>query len=335
MKKIKNSGWLYSGLVATALCFSIPAHAAEKVINIDGSSTVYPITKNVADSFQEIRKTKVNVNISGTGGGFTKFCHGDTQVQNASRPILKKEMELCKESGVQYIELPIAFDALTVVVNKDNDFVDYLTVAELNKIWRPAAKGRIKTWQQVRSTWPNVPLSLYGPGKDSGTFDYFTEAILGKAKMSRSDFTASEDDHVLVQGISRDVGALGYFGFANYEENKDKLKAVPIVAKDSTTPVLPSVEGVKNGTYQPLSRPLFIYVNAVAVAFKPEVKEFVDYYMYLKASPKLVEKAQYIPLPPKEYDAVHRHWLARKPGTGFDGVPEVGVKLDELLSRIK
>lgn len=335
MKNKLHSSGLPHWLMALAITFSTSPQAAEKIINIDGSSTVYPITKNVADSFQNIKPIKVNVNISGTGGGFTKFCHGETQVQNASRPILKKEMELCKESGVQYIELPIAFDALTVVVNKNNDFVDYLTVEELNKIWRPAAKGRIKTWQQVRSSWPNVPLNLYGPGKDSGTFDYFTEAIVGKAKMSRTDFTASEDDHVLVEGVSQDVGALGYFGFANYEENKARLKAVPIVSRNSTTPVLPSVEAVKNGSYQPLSRPLFIYVNAVAVAFKSEVKDFVDYYMYLKASPKLVEKAQYIPLPPKEYDAVHRHWLARKAGTGFDGVPEVGVKLDELLACIK
>ncbi|HYN54102.1 MAG TPA: PstS family phosphate ABC transporter substrate-binding protein [Methylotenera sp.] len=332
MHSIKTNAWLTAAFIAFTIS---TVNAAEKIINIDGSSTVYPITKNVADSFQAIRKVKINVNISGTGGGFAKFCRGETQVQNASRPILKKEMDICKEAGIQYIELPIAFDALTIVVNKNNDFVDYLTVEELNKIWRPASKGKIKTWRQVRSTWPNQPLNLYGPGTDSGTFDYFTEAIVGKAKMSRDDFTASEDDHVLIQGIAQDIGALGYFGYANYEENKDKLRAIPIIAKGSALPVLPSMEAVKDGTYQPLSRPLFIYVNATAVAFKPEVKEFVDYYMYLKASPKLVEKAKYIPLPAKEYDAVHRHWQARKPGTGFNGVPEIGVKIDELLSRIK
>lgn len=326
---------IYTLLVITFLLSIPPVNAAEKVINIDGSSTVYPITKGVADSFQSIRKVKMNTNISGTGGGFAKFCNGETEVQNASRPILKKEMDMCKEAGIQYIELPIAFDALTVVVNKSNDFVDYLTIEELNKIWRPAAKGKIKTWNQVRSTWPNHPIQLYGPGKDSGTFDYFTEAVVGKAKSSRTDFIASEDDHVLVQGVSQNNGALGYFGYANYEDNKDKLKAVPIVAKGSTSAVMPSVDTVKDGTYQPLARPLFIYVNASAVAFKPEVREFIDYYMYLKASPKLVEQAKYIPLPPREYDAVHRHWIARKPGTGFNGVPEIGVKIDELLSRIK
>ena len=323
-------------LVAAFAAFIIPtAQAAEKVINIDGSSTVYPITKEVADEFQKIRKVKVNVNISGTGGGFAKFCRGETQIQDASRPILKKEMELCKEAGIQYIELPIAYDAITVVVNKDNDFVKSLSVEDLKKIWRPAAQGRIKTWRQVNSTWPNVPLTLYGPGADSGTFDYFTEAVVGKAKSSRSDYTASEDDNVLVDGVALDKGSLGYFGYAYYEENQAKLTAVPVAARKDAPAVLPSVETVKDGSYQPLSRPLFIYVNATAAAFKPEVKEFVDFYLYLKSSPKLAKQIRYISLPPNEYVAVNKHWKALKPGTGFDGVPEVGVKIEELLARIK
>lgn len=329
-KQIKNV------LISALIAFSIStAHAAEKIINIDGSSTVYPITKEVADEFQKIRKTKVNINISGTGGGFAKFCRGETQIQNASRPILKKEMEQCKEAGIQYIELPIAYDALTVVVNKSNDFVKSLTVEELRKIWRPAAQGKIKTWRQVNPAWPNVALTLYGPGTDSGTFDYFTEAIVGKAKQSRNDYTASEDDNVLVQGVAGDQGALGYFGYAYYEENQQKLAAVPIVAKKDVPAVLPSVQSVKDGTYQPLSRPLFIYVNATAAAFKPEVKDFVDFYLYLKSSPKLAKQIKYISLPQNEYLAVNNHWKALKPGTGFDGVPEVGVKIEDLLSRIK
>lgn len=323
-------------LSAALIAFSISAaHAAEKIINIDGSSTVYPITKEVADEFQKIRKTKVNINISGTGGGFAKFCRGETQIQNASRPILKKEMEQCKEAGVQYIELPIAYDALTVVVNKNNDFVKSLSVEELRKIWRPAAQGKIKTWRQVNPAWPNVALTLYGPGTDSGTFDYFTEAIVGKAKQSRNDYTASEDDNVLVQGVAGEQGALGYFGYAYYEENQQKLAAVPIVAKKDAPAVLPSVQSVKDGTYQPLSRPLFIYVNATAAAFKPEVRDFVDFYLYLKSSPKLAKQIKYISLPQNEYLAVNNHWKALKPGTGFDGVPEVGVKIEDLLSRIK
>jgi len=323
-------------LIAALIAFSTStAHAAEKIINIDGSSTVYPITKEVADEFQKIRKTKVNINISGTGGGFAKFCRGETQIQNASRPILKKEMEQCKEAGVQYIELPIAYDALTVVVNKNNDFVKSLTVEELRKIWRPAAQGKIKTWRQVNPAWPNVALALYGPGTDSGTFDYFTEAIVGKAKQSRNDYTASEDDNVLVQGVAGEQGALGYFGYAYYEENQQKLAAVPIVAKKDAPAVLPSVQSVKDGSYQPLSRPLFIYVNATAAAFKPEVRDFVDFYLYLKSSPKLAKQIKYISLPQNEYLAVNNHWKALKPGTGFDGVPEVGVKVEDLLSRIK
>ena len=332
MHTLKINAWL---AIATLVFSYSTVNAADKVINIDGSTTVYPITKNVVDSFQNIKKVKINVNASSTGGGFAKFCQGETEVQNASRPILKKEMEACQDAGIQYIELPIAFDALTVVVNKDNDFVDYLTVEELNKIWRPASKGKIKTWKQVRSTWPNQAIQLYGPGAGSGTFDYFTEAIVGKAKSTRDDYTAIEDERGFVQGVSDNPGALGYLGYAKYEDHKDKLRAIPIIAKNSTVPVLPSVEAVKNGTYQPLSRPLFIYVNAASVAFKPEVKDFVDYYMYLKASPKLVEQAKYIALPQKEYEAVQQHWLARKAGTGFNGTPEIGVKIDELLARIK
>jgi phosphate transport system substrate-binding protein len=180
-----------------------------------------------------------------------------------------------------------------------------------------------------------VPIQLYGPGPESGTFDYFTEAIVGKAKSSRDDYTASEDEKILVQGVSQNAGALGYFGLTKYQDNKDKLRAVPIMAKNGTTPVMPSVASVKDGSYQPLSRPLFIYVNSASIASKPEVKDFVDYYMYLKASPKLAEQAKYITLPPREYDAVYQHWRAKKTGSGFNGVPEIGVKIDELLARIK
>ncbi len=308
-------------------------NAAEKIIKIDGSSTVYPITEAVAEDYQAQKKVKVTVGISGTGGGFKKFCRGETDVQNASRPILKKEMDACKEGGVQYIELPVAYDGLTVVVNKNNDFVKSLSVEELKKMWEPAAQGKVKSWKQVNPAFPDTPLKLFGAGSDSGTFDYFTEAINGKAKSSRGDFTASEDDNVLVQGVESDKGGLGYFGFAYYEENQDKLKAVPIVAKKGAAAVMPSFETVKNGTYQPLSRPLFIYVNATSAAFKPEVKAFVEF--YLQNAPTLVKEVKYIPLPANEYAAVTKHWKALKPGTGFDGTPEIGVKIEDLLARIK
>ncbi len=319
---------------ALAAIFTAPhTMAAEKIIKIDGSSTVYPITEAVAEEYQASTKVKVTVGISGTGGGFKKFCRGETDISNASRPILKKEMDACKEAGVQYIELPIAYDGLTVVVNKNNDFVKSLSVEELKKMWEPAAQGKVKSWKQINPAFPDTPLKLFGAGSDSGTFDYFTEAIVGKAKSSRGDYTASEDDNVLVQGVNSDKGGLGYFGFAYYEENQDKLRAVPIVAKKGAPAVKPSFETVKDGTYQPLARPIFIYVNATSAAFKPEVKAFVNF--YLENAPKLVKEVKYIPLPANEYAAVGKHWKALKPGTGFDGTPEVGVKIEELLARIK
>lgn len=329
-KLVKSLGVI--ALVAVAFD-SNSVLAAEKIIKIDGSSTVYPITEAVAEDYQAEKKVKVTVGISGTGGGFKKFCRGETDVQNASRPILKKEMDACKEAGVQFIELPIAYDGLTVVVNKNNDFVKSLTVEELKKMWEPSAQGKVKSWKQVNAAFPDTPLKLFGAGSDSGTFDYFTEAIVGKAKSSRGDYTASEDDNVLVQGVNSDKGGLGYFGYAYYEENQDKLKAVPIVAKKGAPAVLPSFDSVKNGSYQPLSRPIFIYVNATSAAFKPEVKAFIDF--YLQNAPVLVKEVKYIPLPTNEYAAVTKHWKALKPGTGFGGVPEIGVKIEELLARIK
>ena len=322
--------------VAAVLAATFNVHtaaAADKLIKIDGSSTVYPITEAVAEEYQKATKVKVTVGISGTGGGFKKFCRGETDVSNASRPILKKEMDACKEAGIQYIELPIAYDGLTVVVNKNNDFVKSLTVEELKKMWEPSAQGKVKSWKQINASYPDTPLKLFGAGSDSGTFDYFTEAIVGKAKSSRGDYTASEDDNVVVQGVASDKGSLGYFGFAYFDENKDKLRAVPIVAKKGAPAVMPSFESVKDGSYQPLARPIFIYVNATSAAFKPEVKAFVDF--YLANAPTLVKEVKYIPLPANEYAAVTKHFKALKPGTGFDGTPEVGVKIEELLARIK
>src|SRR2546426_7299646 len=235
-------------LAAIVLLGGVPKTAKAQIIQIDGSSTVFPITEAVSEEFQKAKKgaVKVTVGIAGTGGGFKKFCRGETDISDASRPILKQEMETCKQSSVQYIELPIAYDALTVMVNPKNDWVKALTVPDLKKMWEPAAQGKVTTWNQVRSEWPNSPLKLFGPGADSGTFDYFTEAIVGKAKSSRGDFTASEDDNVLVQGIANDRNALGYFGFAYYVENKDKLKAVPIV-NDKGQPVVASLEAGGQG----------------------------------------------------------------------------------------
>lgn len=307
------------------------ASAADKVIKIDGSSTVYPVTEAVAEEFQIATKNKVTVGESGTGSGFKKFCRGETDISNASRPIAQKEMDACKEAGIQFIELPIAFDALTVVVNSKNDWVKSLSVEELKKMWEP--KSSVKNWKQVNAAYPDKALALFGPGTASGTFDYFTEAINGKSKASRTDYTPSEDDNVLVQGVSGNAGGLAYFGYAYYEENKDKLRAIPISAKAGSPAVMPSPEAVKDGTYQPLARPIFIYVNATSAAFKPEVKAFVNY--YLEHAPTLVKEVKYVPLTTEDYAAVKEHFKALKPGTGFGGKNEVGIKVKDLINRIK
>jgi phosphate transport system substrate-binding protein len=320
-----------AGVLSTTFIMANTAFAAEKIIKIDGSSTVYPITEAVAEEFQKSQKVKVTVGESGTGGGFKKFCRGETDISNASRPISQKEMDACKEAGIQFIELPIAFDALTVVVNQKNDWVKTLSVDELKKIWQPGSS--VKNWKQVNPAFPDKAMSLYGPGTASGTFDYFTEAVNGKSKASRTDYTPSEDDNVLVQGVSGNVGGMAYFGLAYYEENKDKLRAVPVAAKAGGAGVLPSAETVKDGTYQPLSRPIFIYVNATAAAFKPEVKAFVNY--YLENAPALVKEVKYVPLTTEDYVAVKAHFKALKPGTGFGGKNEVGIKVQDLINRIK
>jgi len=273
------------------------AAMANTLIKVDGSSTVFPITEAVAEDFQKANKgLKVTVGISGTGGGFKKFCRGEIDIVDASRPILRKEMDACKAAGIQYIELPVAYDALTVVVNKKNDWLKSITVAELKKMWEPAAQGKVLKWNDINPKWPDAKLALFGAGSDSGTFDYFTEAVNGKAKASRGDYTASEDDNVLVQGVARDKNAIGYFGLAYYVENQDKLRAVAIVEKDGKPAVLPALETVMNGSYQPMSRPIFIYVNAKSAA-KPEIKSFVEF--YLKDAPKLVKEVKYVPLPDK------------------------------------
>jgi phosphate transport system substrate-binding protein len=313
-----------------ALVGIVPRVATAQIVQIDGSSTVFPVTEAVAEEFQKAKKgkVKVTVGISGTGGGFKKFCRGETDISDASRPILKQEMEACKGTGVQYFELPIAYDALTVMVNPKNDWAGSMTVADLKKIWEPAAQGKVSNWNQVRSNWPNAPLKLFGAGADSGTFDYFTEAIVGKAKSSRGDFTASEDDNVLVQGIANDRNSLGYFGFAYYIENQKKLKAVAI--DGGKGPVAPSAKTVEDGTYQPLSRPIFIYVSKKSMD-KPEVKEFVEF--YLKQAPQLVKQVKYVALPQSAYTMGLDHLKKGKIGTLFGGEAEVGVKIEDLLKR--
>ena len=265
-------------------------------VRIDGSSTVFPITEAVAEEFQRLHpRVRVLVGISGTGGGFKKFCSGETDINDASRRIKQAEIDRAGRNKIEYLELAVAFDGLSVVVNPANSFVDYLSVAQLREIWHPGST--VKRWSDVRPAWPSRPITLYGPGHDSGTFDYFTKVINGKAQVCRADFTASEDDNVLVQGVAGDENALGFFGYAYYAHNKNKLKLVPIDGGNGQ-PVAPSEKTINNGSYAPLSRPIFIYVRKAALK-RPPVREFVRF--YLQNAPLLVKQVGYVPLPASAY----------------------------------
>ena len=308
---------------------SVPAFAATYV-KVDGSSTVYPITEAVAEEFQKAnRDVRVTVGISGTGGGFKKFCRGETDISNASRPIKPSEFELCAQNGIDYIELPVAYDGLAVLVNPQNTWVEYMTPAELKRIWEPDAQETITRWNQIRPEWPNEEIALYGPGTDSGTYDYFTDAIVGKEGASRGDFTSSEDDNVLVYGIAGDKNALGFFGLAYYAENKDKLKLVPINAGNG--PVFPSEETVNNGTYQPLSRPIFIYVSKQS-AQKPHIKSFVEY--YINNTAELSREVGYVHLPAKVLTLAAARFMKGTTGSVFGGGgSKVGVSIADLMAK--
>ncbi len=315
--------------LATLGLTAVPFAAQAQTVKIDGSSTVFPITEAVAEEFQIQKrgKIRVTVGIAGTGGGFKKFCRGETDISNASRPITAVEMAECTAAGIKYIEVPVAYDALTVAVNPKATWVDQITVAELKKMWEPAAQGSIKTWNQINAKWPKQPLKLFGPGSDSGTFDYFTEAVMGRAKSSRGDFTASEDDNVLVQGVTQDQNALAYFGFAYYASNADKMKALKVV-NSSGQAVIPSDVTVLDGSYNPLARPVFIYVSVNSLN-KAEVKEFVNF--YLANAPKLVKEVKYVPLSAASYKLAQEHVTKLKVGTVFGGVAKVGLKVEDLL----
>ncbi|MEZ4400761.1 MAG: PstS family phosphate ABC transporter substrate-binding protein [Kofleriaceae bacterium] len=306
--------------------------AAGGTVTIDGSSTVFLISAAMAELAKPAIGVDVTVGSSGTGGGFKKFCAGQTDISGASRPIKPSEAEACAKAGITYVELPVAYDGIAVVVNTGNSFVDHLTVDELKAIWAPEAEGKITNWSQVRPGFPDAPLRLLGPGADSGTFDYFTAAVVGKEHASRGDFRQSEDDNVLVQGVSSDVNALGYFGFAYYQENKDKLKIVPIddgKGEDGVGPITPSPASIVDGTYQPLARPIFIYVS-VAAAGKPHVAKFVDF--YLAKTAEVAAKVGYVALPGNVAELVKARYAAKKTGSAFVGGSTVGVTLEQLLA---
>lgn len=302
-------------------------------INIDGSSSVYPLTEAVAEEFRKIEPDiRVTVGISGTGGGFKKFLRGETDISNASRPISESELEISRANGIEFIEIPVSYDGMAIVVSPKNEFVDFITVDELKKMWSPESQEKINTWKQVRDSWPDVPLNLYGAGTSSGTYDFFTEAINGKAKASRGDYTASEDDNVLVQGVSSDQYGLGYFGLAYYSENKGKLKLVPVKVNTAAEAIYPTVLTVESGQYQPLSRPEFIYVN-VKSASNPHVKKFVKF--YLDNAAKLAEEVGYVALPAAAYQLSFKRFANNTKGSVFENKSTVGANLLELLSGKK
>src|SRR5688500_8193621 len=306
-----------------------------QVITADGSSTVFPITEAVAEDFQLANQgARVTVGSSGTGGGFAKFCRNETDISNASRPIRASEAEACAKAGVTFIELPVAYDGLAVVVHPSNTWAQTMTVAELKKLWEPAAQGKIMRWNQIRAGWPDQEIHLFGAGVDSGTFDYFTEVISGKSTASRGDYTSSEDDNVIVQGVSGDPNALGYFGYAYYEQNKDKLKLVAVDDEDASNgagPIAPSPETVANGTYRPLSRPVFIYLKTEALN-RPEVQNFVQF--YLDKGQALVREVGYVPMTAKEVELVRARFTNRKTGTMYAGSDAHSqLTLEQRLAR--
>lgn len=303
-----------------------PSEKLTGKISIDGSSTVSPISEALAEEFmREQPGVDVTVATSGTGGGFKKFAAGETDIAGASRPIEEKEVEAAKANGIEFVELPVAFDGLSVVVNPQNDFVDTLTVEQLKRIWEPNSK--VTTWADVNPAWPAEKIKLYGAGTDSGTFDYFTKAIVGEEKASRTDYQASEDDNVLVQGVNGDKFSLGYFGYAYFEQNVGKLKVVKI--DPGTGGVAPSPETIADGTYQPLSRPLFWYINRKALD-RPEVAGLIKF-LTTKGS-ELIASTGYVPLPREAYDLVQKHADEKKTGSLFRGA-EVGVRITDILSR--
>jgi phosphate transport system substrate-binding protein len=309
--------------------------ASAAIITVDGSSTVYPITEAVAEEFQRAYQgMRITVGISGTGGGMAKFCRNEIDIVDASRPIRPIESEACAKAGVEYIELPVAYDGLAIVVHSANTWATSMTVAELKKLWEPQAQGKVLRWSDVRNGWPDNEIHLFGAGTDSGTFDYFTEAIVGKEDASRGDYTSSEDDNVIVQGVSGDEYALGYFGYAYYEENRDKLTLVAIDDENDANgsgPILPSPESVNNGTYRPLSRPIFIYPKVAALE-RPEVASFVEY--YLKEGVPLVREVGYIPLTDREYEMVRSRYTSRRTGSTYDGTDgQSQMTLEQRLSK--
>jgi len=330
--KLKTLALLVTLAAAFLIIQTTPAEARRKIVKIDGSSTVFPVTEAVAEEFQAAhRGTMVTIGVSGTGGGFKKFCRGDIDITNASRPIKPTEIAQCKKGNVQYIELPISYDGLAIIVNKNNDWIDSITVKELKKIWEPAAQRKILKWNQINPSWPDKEIHLFAPGVSSGTFDYFTKVINGEEGASRGDFTASEDDNVLVQGISSDKSSMGFFGLAYYEHNSDKLKLIPVddeIDSNGKGPIAPTTATVNDGTYQPLSRPIFIYVDKAKIEARPELAAFIQFFLDNAAS--LSEEVGYIPLPAAVHKLTVERFKGRIAGTVYEGAKQ-DASVEDLM----
>ncbi len=296
-------------------------------IIIDGSSTVYPITELAMQQFAGIApNVRIQLGVSGTGGGFKKFCAGITDISDASRPIKPDESEICRANGIEFVEIPVAFDGISVIVNPENRWVQCMTVDELKQMWAPDSEGKIVTWKQIRADWPDQPFKLYAPGIDSGTHDYFTAAIVGKEDASRNDYIGSEDDYILMQRVIEEKNGIAYVGFAYYQEYTDKVGVVAVDGGNGC--VSPSIETITNGTYTPLARPLFIYVRNDRLD-RPEVEAFVTF--YLDNAADLVQAARYIPLPPRVYELVEQRVAKRTTGSVFSEGIQVGVSIETLL----
>ena len=323
--------WLATAGAVALLGATGVAHAQQATVLIDGSSTVFPISEAMAEEFQKATGIRVVVGVSGTGGGFKKFCRGETHISGASRPIRTEEMELCQQNNIEFIELPVAIDGLANIVHPSNNWAECMSVDELKMIWEPAAQDKIKNWQQVRSEFPDAPLALFGAGVDSGTYDYYTAAIVGKEHSSRGDYTATEDDNVTIQGVAGTSNALGFLGLAYVEENRDKVKTVAVRQADGSC-VHPTIETARDATYQPLSRPLFFYVNKAAADEHEHVRKFVEFVMDPKHGTTLVAEVGYVPLPDKAFALGQKKFADRKTGTYFGGGSKIGVTIEELLA---
>jgi phosphate transport system substrate-binding protein len=301
-------------------------------VAVDGSSTVFPISEAMAEEFQNEQggATRVTVGVSGTGGGFKKFCRGEIDITGASRPIRSDEMELCQQSGVEYVEMPVAIDALATIVNPNNEFAECMTVAELKKLWEPAAQDTVTRWSQLREGWPDEEIALFGAGTDSGTYDYYTLAIVGEEHSSRGDYTATEDDNITIQGIAGDENGLGFLGLAYVKENEGVVKPVGIQQENGEC-VLPSVETATDASYQPLTRPLFYYVSKKAADEKPHVQDFVGFIFDPENQQALVSEVGYVSLPADVAAAAMAKFEARTTGTYFEGGSKVGVRVQDLV----